>query len=125
MIISLILLFSLHLIVSIKNVYSNESGTIVQLFEWSHEDVEKECVFLSRKGFDAVQVSPPQESVQGSQWWTRYQPVSYNIVSRSGDQNAFISMVSTCNSLQVKVYVDVVMNHMVSKSSLSITPLYV
>ena len=48
------------------------SGTVVQLFEWSHSDVEKECAFLSEKGFEAVQVSPPQESIQGSQWWTRY-----------------------------------------------------
>lgn len=48
------------------------SGTVVQLFEWSYSDVEKECTFLSEKGFEAVQVSPPQESIQGSQWWTRY-----------------------------------------------------
>eukprot|EP00938_MAST-03A_sp_MAST-3A-sp1_P002940 g2940.t1 len=96
------------------------SGTVVQLFEWSHLDVEKECAFLSEKGFEAVQVSPPQESIQGSQWWTRYQPVSYQIISRSGDENAFASMVSKCKSQGVDVYVDVVMNHMAQGSGVGI-----
>ena len=30
----------------------------------------------------ALQVSPPQEDVQGDSWWTRYQPASYKIHSR-------------------------------------------
>lgn len=35
----------------------------MHLFEWSWEDVAKECEnWLGPKGYDAVQVSPPTET---------------------------------------------------------------
>ena len=41
-------------------------STVVQLFEWRWEAVAKECeVFLGPMGYAAVQVSPPQEHIQG------------------------------------------------------------
>lgn len=84
----------------------------VQLFEWSWDDVAKECEeWLGPKKFAAVQVSPPQEHIQGPQWWTRYQPVSYKLTSRSGDEAAFTSMVSRCKKAGVAVYADAVINH--------------
>jgi alpha-amylase len=52
----------------------------VQLFEWHWPDVARECEkYLGPKGYSAVQVSPPNEHIQGPAWWTRYQPVSYKI----------------------------------------------
>jgi len=39
-------------------------------------------------------VSPPQEHIAGAQWWTDYQPVSYNIVSKRGDRTQFQKFVS-------------------------------
>lgn len=36
-------------------------------------------------GYGYVQASPPAEQIQGSQWWTSYQPVSYQIAGRLGD----------------------------------------
>lgn len=91
--------------------------TFVHLFEWSWQDVATECeTFLGPKGFAAVQVSPPNEHIQGSQWWTRYQPVSYQIQSRGGDRTAFIDMVNRCNTVGVEIYVDAVINHMAAGS---------
>ena len=46
--------------------------------------------------------------------------MSYQIISRSGDENAFASMVSKCKSQGVDVYVDVVMNHMAQGSGVGI-----
>ncbi|MDK1286341.1 alpha-amylase [Pseudoalteromonas umbrosa] len=87
--------------------------TFVHLFEWSWPDVAKECeTFLGPQGYAAVQVSPPSEHITGSQWWTRYQPVSYQLVSRGGDRAAFIDMVSRCKAAGVDIYVDAVINHM-------------
>ncbi|XP_014271054.1 alpha-amylase 4N [Halyomorpha halys] len=89
--------------------------TIVNMFEWSHDDVAKECVrFLGPYGYSGVQVSPVNECavVNGRPWWERYQPFSYRLVSRSGDEAAFKNMVETCNGVGVRVYVDVVFNHM-------------
>jgi len=85
----------------------------VHLFEWQWNDIASECEnVLGPKGFSAVQVSPPQKSINGSQWWTRYQPVSYAIEGRSGNRSEFASMVSRCKAVGVDIYVDAVINHM-------------
>lgn len=87
----------------------------VQLFEWPWEDIARECEQnLGPNGFAAVQVSPPQEHLvwQNSPWWERYQPISYKIYSRSGNEEQFKNMVRRCNAANVDVYVDVVFNHM-------------
>ena len=56
------------------------------LFEWNYASVAKECTnALGPAGYGYVQVSPPAEHIQGSQWWTSYQPVSYRIAGRLGD----------------------------------------
>lgn len=83
------------------------------LFEWSWDSIAKECTnSLGPKGYAAVQVSPPQEHSVGSEWWRRYQPVSYQLVSRGGNRAQFKNMVDTCKAAGVDVYVDVVVNHM-------------
>jgi len=96
-------------------------GASVQLFEWSWNDVAAECEsFLGPKGYKAVQVSPPQEHIYGSAWWTRYQPVSYKIISRSGNETQFKSMISRCASAGVSIVVDSVINHMAGGSGTGI-----
>jgi alpha-amylase len=83
------------------------------LFEWNFASVAKECTnTLGPAGYGYVQVSPPAEHIQGSQWWTSYQPVSYKIAGRLGDRAAFQNMVNTCHAAGVKVVVDTVINHM-------------
>ncbi|MFH9179906.1 alpha-amylase family protein [Streptomyces albogriseolus] len=83
------------------------------LFEWNFASVARECTTtLGPAGFGYVQVSPPAEHIQGSQWWTSYQPVSYKIAGRLGDRTAFKNMVDTCHAAGVKVVADTVINHM-------------
>lgn len=83
------------------------------LFEWKYDSVARECTnTLGPKGYGFVEVSPAAEHVQGPQWWTSYQPVSYRIAGRLGDQTAFSTMVNTCHAAGVKVIADVVVNHM-------------
>lgn len=89
----------------------------VHLFEWKWEDVAQECEsFLGPKGFSAVQISPPNEHAviakQDYPWWQRYQPVSYQIKSRSGDRAQFANMVERCRAAGVDIYADAVINHM-------------
>ncbi|PNF33597.1 Alpha-amylase 1 [Cryptotermes secundus] len=98
------------------NVWANRSA-IVHLFEWKFEDIAEECErFLAPKGYAGLQVSPVQENVivnsPNRPWWERYQPISLKIVSRSGNETAFRSMVSRCNAVGIRVYVDVILNHM-------------
>jgi alpha-amylase len=83
------------------------------LFEWDFASVARECTnTLGPAGYGYVQVSPPAEHIQGSQWWTSYQPVSYKIAGRLGDRAAFQNMVNTCHAAGVKVVADAVVNHM-------------
>ena len=84
---------------------------MVHLFEWQWQDIAKECAYLGDKGFSAVQVSPPNEHIIGGTWWTRYQPVSYRLESRSGNRQQFIDMVETCRQHGVDIYADLVINH--------------
>lgn len=90
----------------------------VHLFEWSWNDVASECeTQLGPKGYKAAQVSPPQEDIVRSEWWSRYQPVSYSIAtSRSGTGAEFITMVNRCKAVGVDIYVDAVINHMTAGS---------
>ena len=52
------------------------------------------------------QVSPPSENAvvtdPNRPWWERYQPVSYNLVTRSGNAQEFQDMVETCNKHGVR-----------------------
>lgn len=94
------------------------AGTVfVHLFEWKWTDIAAECSFLADVGYSAIQVSPPQEhivldTVENDPWWTRYQPVSYILNSRSGTEDEFVAMVEACNAVDVDIYVDAVINHM-------------
>ncbi|CAG5126335.1 unnamed protein product, partial [Candidula unifasciata] len=91
---------------------------IVHLFEWKWPDIASECErYLGPKGFCAVQVSPPMEHVMvttdgNRPWWERYQPVSYKLTSRSGNEEQFADMVARCKKAGVRIIVDAVVNHM-------------
>jgi len=100
---------------------NNDPGrqAMVHLFEWKWDDIAAECErFLAPNGYAAVQVSPPNENLVIYQndvqrpWWERYQPVSFKLSTRSGDEGAFASMVDRCNAVGVRVYVDCVFNQM-------------
>ena len=83
------------------------------LFEWRFDSVARACTeVLGPKGYGFVEISPPQEHIQGPQWWTSYQPVSYSVGGRLGDRAAFKSMIDACHAAGVKVISDAVINHM-------------
>uniref|UniRef100_A0A3B1IR29 alpha-amylase n=1 Tax=Astyanax mexicanus TaxID=7994 RepID=A0A3B1IR29_ASTMX len=89
--------------------------SIVHLFEWRWADIAAECErYLAPNGFGGVQISPPSESIVVTNpsypWWQRYQPISYKLCSRSGNENELRDMITRCNN--VNIYVDAVINHM-------------
>ena len=68
----------------------------VQMFLWNFNSIAQECEYLSEVGVDWALVSPPQEHIQGEQWWVGYQAVSYQLESQLGTQSEFEAMVKTC-----------------------------
>ncbi|XP_066304490.1 alpha-amylase 1-like [Branchiostoma lanceolatum] len=96
-----------------------DKQAIVQLFEWRWVDIAEECErFLGPNGFGGVQLSPPSENMPIDSpdvhrpWYERYQPVSYHLNTRSGNDSEFRDMVHRCNQQGVRIYVDLVINHM-------------
>lgn len=61
-------------------------------------------------------MSPPNENAVINDpfrpWYERYQPVSYKLETRSGNETEFADMVRRCNAVGVRIYVDAVINHM-------------
>lgn len=95
-----------------------ESDIGIQLFQWNWDSIARECTdVLGPAGIAWVLTSPPQEHINGSPWWTAYQPVSYRIESRLGTREQFEAMVDTCHEAGVAVIVDAVINHMTGQDS--------
>jgi alpha-amylase len=103
--------------------FAEDRSVIVQLFEWKWTDIAKECEeFLGPYGYGGVQTSPVNENAVldpppwdkniHRPWYERYQPVSYKLITRSGNEMQFKDMVKRCNKVGVRVYVDIVINHM-------------
>jgi alpha-amylase len=96
----------------------NPADTSVQMFRWKWNDIAKECTnWLGPQGFGAVQVSPPQASASLGAWWDVYQPVNFaSLKSNMGTEAEFQAMVNICHAAKVRVYVDVVANHLAAGS---------
>lgn len=99
----------------------NSNQTSVQMFKWSWNNIAKECTnWLGPQGFGAVQISPPSSAFKGSAWWDMYQPVDFtNLTSKMGTEAQLQSMINTCHAAGVRVYVDVVGNHLAAGSGTS------
>lgn len=90
-----------------------ESGAGVQLFQRPWVSIAEDCeTVIGPAGFDWILTSPPNEHIAGEQWWTSYQPVSYDIESKLGTREEFADMVQRCNAVGVDIIADAVINHM-------------
>lgn len=96
-----------------SNLTLNRKGVIVTAFQQNWKSIAQECTnTYGPEGVKYVQVSPPNEHVKGTQWWTSYQPVSYKLKSKLGDEDGFKKMITTCNAAGVGIIADAVINHM-------------
>lgn len=96
-----------------SNLTLNRKGVIVTAFQQNWKSIAQECTnTYGPEGVKYVQVSPPNEHVKGTQWWTSYQPVSYKLKSKLGDEDGFKKMITACNTAGVGIIADAVINHM-------------
>lgn len=95
-----------------KNTFGRGPGeAFVHLFGWTWDDVAQECEdWLAPKGYKAVQISPPSEHQVGVSWNVQYRPVSFQLISRSGNSSQLKSMVDRCKAVGVDIYADIVIN---------------
>ncbi|MEK0279592.1 type I pullulanase [Bifidobacterium mongoliense] len=86
--------------------------TIAIAFQTNWKSVADECTrTYGPEGVGYVQISPPQESIPGTPWWTSYQPVSYTLDSKLGTEHEFTDMIATCKAAGVGIIADAVINH--------------
>ena len=100
---------------------NGQKGAIVELFGWPYGDIIEELDFLKITGYLGVKISPPNEHVMTDNWmetnglnpWEYFiQPVSYKLKSRFGDKLDLINLINECRSKGIRVYSQVVINHM-------------
>ncbi len=98
---------------------SPQRDVVVHLFQWNWKSVAAACPDLAKMGYGGVQISPPQEHaiIAGNPWYEDYQPVSYQLTTRRGDEAALKNMVQTCHAAGIRIYADVVINHMIGGDS--------
>ena len=102
--------------------YKNgQRGAIVELFGWSMEDVGEECEFLGIAGYLGVKIFSPYESLLSdtmtegetlNPWWYGTQVVSFKYNCRTGNENQFKKIINRCRAVNVRVYAEIVINHM-------------
>lgn len=107
---------------------SNDDATILQCWNWSYANLEKEIPKIAQQGFSVVQISPPNEIKEATKnakvtqsddkngWWMFYQPAGFQLNQSTdnalGTKTELIKMVKTAHSYGVRVIADSVINHM-------------
>jgi alpha-amylase len=96
----------------------NPGDTSVQMFRWKWNDIARECTnWLGPQGFGAVQISPPHAAASLGFWYDVYQPVDFTVLdSAMGTEAELKAMIATCHTASVRIYADVVVNHMADHS---------
>ena len=98
-----------------------QKGVIVELFGWPYEDIIEESDFIKLSGYLGIKITPPNEHIMNQNWiesnglnpWEYFtQPVSYKIKSRFGDKKALKNMIYTVREKGIRIYSQVVINHM-------------
>lgn len=87
----------------------------VQMFNWTFDDIRAVTPTLRTLGYSHIHVSPPQKSNEHVwQWWGRYQPVDFaTIAGPLGSEAAFQQLNTAADTHDMKIVVDVVLNHTV------------
>lgn len=101
-----------------NNVPSTD--VILHVFDWPYLKVAKAANQIQAAGYRSVLVSPPMKSLyneKGTKWWQRYQPQDYRLIDNQlGNTLDFKQMVDALKKCGIRIYIDVVFNHMANES---------
>lgn len=92
-----------------------QADVILHAFNWRYDTVETRAAEIQSLGYKAVLVAPPLKS-EGSAWWARYQPQDYRTIAHPlGDRQSFERMSNALRARGIRVYADIVLNHMANE----------
>ncbi len=105
----------LTLIIAFFVVFVNpvKADVIYQAFNMPFQEIKNQLPELKEDGFTYIQVSPPEQSNPSDQWWGRYQPIDFTVLeSPLGNENDLKELIDEAHKQDVKILVDVILNHM-------------
>jgi len=106
----------LVLVLSLAGIAAARAEVILHAFNWRYADVQARAAQIQQAGYKVVMVAPAYRS-EGSAWWARYQPQDYRLIDNPlGNTLAFQSMVQSLQARGIRVYADVLLNHMANES---------
>ena len=91
---------------------------ILQLLNWKLKSIEFILPLIKKQGFDAIQLNPmqPYKEEKDFYWWSSYQPLGFRIGNIFGTKEDLISLCKKASEYGIKIYVDVISNHMANLS---------
>lgn len=90
-----------------------KTDAIVHLFDWPFARCEAALPAIAAEGYGAIQISPPQLSIDEPAWWGRYQPLDFRrLEGPLGDEADLRRLAAAAHRQGLKLFVDVVLNHM-------------
>jgi alpha-amylase len=99
---------------------SEPKDVILHAFDWPYQLITERAEQIHLLGYKTVLISPPMKSFvheSGTKWWQRYQPQDYRVIENQlGNTLDFKQMVNTLEQHGLRVYVDVVFNHMANEA---------
>lgn len=105
------------LLLALSSLGSARADVILHAFNWPYATVEARAAQIQQAGYRAVMVAPAYRS-EGGAWWARYQPQDYRVIDHPlGDTDAFAGMVQALQARGIRVYADVVLNHMANEAA--------
>lgn len=103
---------------------SAKAEVILHAFEWSYSGLAAAAHDIKQAGYAAVLVAPPMKSERSAScdWYKRYQPQDFRVIDGcNGNKEDFVKMVAALGKQHVRVYADVVLNHMANERDNSTT----
>jgi alpha-amylase len=96
-----------------------KADVIYQAFDMCYQDIKAKLPQLKDNGYTYIQVSPPQTTPErqsnpclgDDEWYLQYQPINYEIGNALGSQSDLKKLIEAAHSQNMKVLVDVVLNH--------------
>jgi alpha-amylase len=93
-----------------------QAEVILHAFNWPYATVQARAAEIKSLGYASVLVAPPLKS-EGTAWWARYQPQDYRVIDHPlGNTDSFRAMSNALRAQGVKVYADIVLNHMANEA---------
>ena len=97
---------------------SARADVILHAFDWSYAGIAGAAHEIKQAGYGAVLVAPPMKSEKSNScdWYKRYQPEDFRVIDGcNGNKEDFVRMIAALRKEHLRVYADVVLNHMANE----------